>query len=91
MRRIIAVLACVIVGAVAHPAFAKDDGDQRYKTCQADMEKFRRDVKPGDGRQIACMQSNVDRLSADCATIVREKIAAEKKWRDKKAAEGKPK
>jgi hypothetical protein len=79
------VTACLIVLALCLPAFAKDGkGDAAYKACQADMEKYCKDVKPGEGRQIACMVGNVDRLSPDCATIVREKAKHEEKMREKK-------
>ncbi|HUH65056.1 MAG TPA: cysteine rich repeat-containing protein [Syntrophales bacterium] len=35
--------------------------------CKADIEKFCKDIKPGKGRIWACLKSNGDRLSRECA------------------------
>lgn len=45
--------------------------------CKADYEKFCKDVKPGHGRIIKCMNEHKDDLSAEC----KEKIAARKEKR----------
>ncbi len=34
--------------------------------CKADIEKFCKDIKPGDGRIWTCLKSNNDRLSQEC-------------------------
>jgi len=74
MIRLAIAVSCLVVVALSSPVTAKDGGgNPAMQACQADFEKYCRDVKPGDGRQIACMAGNLDRLSAPCAKIVREK------------------
>ena len=34
--------------------------------CKADVEKFCKDVKPGEGRIIACLKTHEAELSAEC-------------------------
>jgi len=40
------------------------------KACRADVEKFCPGVKPGEGRIIACLESNSSKLSQECAAMV---------------------
>jgi hypothetical protein len=91
VKRIALVLACSTVLLTALPAFARDEGggDPRLQSCQADFSRFCRDVPPGEGRIMACMVSNVDRLSEGCARIVREKAQEERAAHEGKAREGK--
>jgi Golgi apparatus protein 1 len=35
--------------------------------CAADIRKYCRDVTPGEGRMIYCMQAHEDKISAKCA------------------------
>jgi len=39
---------------------------QGDRPCRADEEKFCKDVKPGEGRIIACLKAHEAELSADC-------------------------
>jgi len=34
--------------------------------CKADLEKYCKDVKPGDGRLLACLYANSEKISARC-------------------------
>jgi len=34
--------------------------------CQADLETYCKGVKPGDGRLLACLYANSDKISARC-------------------------
>ncbi|MDX6770347.1 MAG: cysteine rich repeat-containing protein [Elusimicrobiota bacterium] len=36
------------------------------KACHADLEKFCKGVKPGEGRQGACLKANAKKLSKSC-------------------------
>jgi hypothetical protein len=86
MMRLAIALTCLVVLVVSPPVTAKDAGpNPTMQACQADFEKFCRDVKPGDGRQISCMAGNLDRLTEPCARIVREKSREMGGAREKKA------
>lgn len=90
MTRNAAVLGCLPVSLVALPALARDDagGAPRLQACQADWSRFCGAVKPGDGRIMACMLSNLDRLFDVCAKIVRDKAQAERDARERNARKG---
>jgi hypothetical protein len=88
--RDVAVLTCVLAAfLLGTPAVAREGGSDPMQACRADFERFCKDVKPGDGRQIACMVSNQDRLSGDCAKLIREKAQKEAEWKERKAGKGK--
>jgi hypothetical protein len=40
------------------------------KSCQADKEKFCKDVQPGHGRVAVCLNEHVNDLSAACKNVV---------------------
>jgi hypothetical protein len=40
--------------------------------CKADMQKFCKGIKPGDGRILTCLNSNQERLNKFCATAIRD-------------------
>ncbi|HUN56316.1 MAG TPA: cysteine rich repeat-containing protein [Smithella sp.] len=50
--------------------------------CKADVEKFCKGVKPGEGRIIACLKGNEDRLSQSCKNEIAK--AREKKQQQPK-------
>jgi hypothetical protein len=41
-------------------------GNMKQSPCAADMQKFCKDVKPGEGRLIACMKAHETELSDAC-------------------------
>ncbi len=90
MARRATLIAGFIVLLFAVPAAAREEGggDPRLQMCQADFERFCRNVQPGEGRIMGCMMSNVDRLSEGCAKIVRDKAGEERDMRERKAREG---
>ncbi|MDE2309218.1 MAG: cysteine rich repeat-containing protein [Betaproteobacteria bacterium] len=45
-------------------------GGAKLKVCRADIKKFCKGVKPGEGRIIACLKTNLSSLSSDCAALV---------------------
>lgn len=65
---------------------AKDDGKNELATCRADMEKFCRNVEPGEGRQMKCMYDLRDKLQPACATLVSEKYTRFLEQRQQKQA-----
>lgn len=56
------------------PLMAQSEEMHRTGPCKADVEKFCKDVKPGQGRIVRCMQAHENELSPAC----RDKIAADK-------------
>jgi phage host-nuclease inhibitor protein Gam len=58
------------------PAFSQDRAVMTKSdkgACKADIEKFCKDIKPGEGRLQACIKSNEDRLTQQCKDhMVRE-------------------
>jgi len=54
--------------------------------CKADIEKFCKDIKPGGGRIWACLKSNGDRLSQECANHIA--LAREKSREFRQACKG---
>lgn len=38
--------------------------------CKADLQKYCKDVKPGDGRLLACLYAHSDKISARCEYAV---------------------
>ena len=52
--------------------------------CKADMEKFCKDVKPGEGRIVKCMKEHEAELSEACKAH-KPKAGAKEKHEDKKA------
>ena len=77
------VLAAVLLGLAfsAQRVMAEQDGSGGGKAgrgkaaaaCQADLEKFCKDVKPGGGRLIKCLKDHEADLSAGCKAVREEK------------------
>ena len=62
LQMLLAVMAvCLIVGG-ASSTFAAGGN----KPCSADLKKFCADVKPGDGRIMACLDQHKQELSPGC-------------------------
>lgn len=52
---------------VAMPAAAEDDLLQSVADgCKAELETYCKDVKPGEGRVLACLYAHGDKLSGKC-------------------------
>lgn len=67
------------------PALARDDNNG-LAACRQDMEKFCRNVEPGEGRQMKCMYELRDKLTPACAGLVKEKYERFLELRKKKEA-----
>jgi len=70
MKNALALL--LVLSAVCAPAGAKDDNSE-LTACRQDMEKYCRNVEPGEGRQMKCMYELREKLTAACAGLVKEK------------------
>jgi hypothetical protein len=44
------------------------------RDCTADVQSLCADVKPGQGRVLACLQSHVGELSVGCSTILSKAV-----------------
>ena len=74
MKKFLVILcAAVISFFVVVPPILAQDQDQTIiprggkGPCKADIEKFCKDIKAGGGRIWACLKSNANRLSQECA------------------------
>jgi len=84
-----AVFRCVLGAGVlglsvlaANVARADEEMDAATKACRPEIKRLCGDVKPGEGRRLACLSKRIDEVSADCKAAikaVREKEAAESK------------
>jgi hypothetical protein len=65
-------IAAVLLTAGAVLAGGKGEGKG---PCRADLEKFCKEVKPGEGRKMECLRSHEAGLSAECKANLAEKRA----------------
>jgi hypothetical protein len=75
------VVCFLLLSAVAQ---ARDDGKNELAACRADMEKYCRNIEPGEGRQMKCMYDLRDKLQPACAMLVSEKYTRFLEARQKK-------
>lgn len=66
------IIFAMLLALGATTAFAKD-GKDPFAVCRADLEKFCKNVQPGEGRQVKCMMDNRSRASGECAVVLNEK------------------
>ena len=65
MMGVLAVLGILIFSGVAAAA-EKGIIETFAEGCKAELVKYCKDVKPGDGRLLACLYAQSDKLSARC-------------------------
>jgi hypothetical protein len=63
MKRLFVAAACLTVFLSSH---ALAESGRAGNMCKEDIQKFCKDVKPGEGRIIKCLMDNKDKLSAGC-------------------------
>jgi len=69
MKRIIMYLSIFYIVAIAAvPSFAQQQGimDTVGRACMNELETYCTDVSPGEGRILACLYANEDKLSGKC-------------------------
>ncbi len=65
-KRIIGLVLCIVV-LMAMPVAAEQNLVQTVtEGCKAELETYCKDVRPGDGRILACLFSHGDKLSGKC-------------------------
>jgi hypothetical protein len=45
--------------------------EESARTCKGDVAKFCAQVKPGDGRVLACLEANREQLTPECRSVVK--------------------
>lgn len=76
-----ALIASLAIG-LATPVFAakprsnaaqlKQMVEKAKTACAGDIDKYCKDITPGEGRIISCLDSRADKLTASCAASKRE-------------------
>lgn len=46
--------------------------DYSISSCEADADKYCLDVQPGEGRIVACIKKNKDKVSKSCVTALKQ-------------------
>jgi hypothetical protein len=69
MNKLLALLVAALAATCIH---AKDENNE-LAPCRQDMEKYCKNVEPGEGRQMKCMYELRDKLAPACAGLVRDK------------------
>jgi hypothetical protein len=62
MRKSAVFLFCLAVAGLSHFVVAEEGTE----LCQADVQKFCKDIKPGDARIMHCLKEHHDQLSPAC-------------------------
>jgi hypothetical protein len=82
MKKIIISLAFLTIICVAATVMTEPRDKEKIGPCRDDREKFCKDVKPGQGRIIKCLNEHESELSATCKehlAMMKEKMAEFKK------------
>lgn len=48
----------------------REEGREAVRACRGDVQKFCKDVKPGEGRIVQCLQQHQGELSQGCAASI---------------------
>lgn len=63
LRRIPSFL---IILVIPFSVYANENEGGMWKSCKPDVEKFCKEVKPGEGRILRCLKENHENLSGEC-------------------------
>jgi hypothetical protein len=69
IMKVFAVLGVLVFSGVAAAA-EKGIVETFTEGCKADLQKYCKDVEPGDGRLLACLYAHSDKISARCEYAV---------------------
>jgi hypothetical protein len=64
------VLTIAVLAAASLSLAAQAQGKGRLAACKDDIQKFCASEPKGQGKIKACLQSNKDKVSADCKTAL---------------------
>jgi hypothetical protein len=56
-----------------HKAARKERAEKFKEACQADIQQFCKDVKPGEGRILKCLKEHASEVSAGCRDALPKK------------------
>ncbi|MDA8239338.1 MAG: cysteine rich repeat-containing protein [Nitrospiraceae bacterium] len=67
-RFAVALTVCCMVGLLSGAAFAAEKGivETVAEGCKKEIDTYCKDVKPGEGRVLACLYARQDKLSGRC-------------------------
>lgn len=71
MKTFLPALLLAFVLPLAAPALSQD-ADAAMKACRGDARSLCRGVRPGDGRVVACLEKQKDKLSSPCAAALEQ-------------------
>ncbi len=71
-RTIQFILSLSVILILPFSAFANAKEGGWFKSCKPDIEKFCKEVKPGEGRILQCLKENHDKLSGECKQTMAE-------------------
>ena len=74
MKSIIIYLSIFSIFSIAVPAFAQQQAilDTVGRACLKELEKYCTEITPGEGKILACLYANQDKLSGRCEYAVYE-------------------
>lgn len=72
---VLALVGLSVSGFAADNAKMNDMASALKSACKADVDRFCKDITPGEGRVAACLKSHSDKLSSSCT----------KEWKSAKA------
>jgi Cysteine rich repeat len=67
---IIKAITIAVFTAASFSSAAQAQGNGRLAACKDDIQKFCASEPRGQGKVRACLQSNKDKVSADCKTAL---------------------
>jgi hypothetical protein len=67
------VVAVASVLCAPHAGIAAEGTEAQRKACEPDAMRLCKDAVPDHEKIKACLQANLDRLSADCRAVLAER------------------
>ena len=71
LKKMFMLVGLAAVLSISSAAFGADRIDETVeKGCKVELEKYCKDVTPGEGRVLACLYAHSDKISAKCEYAV---------------------